>query len=119
MYHLLLQTIAATAVLFFAPRFIEGFIFEGNIYDLVVAGILLGALNTFIKPLLKLIFFPIRLLTLGLFTFVINAGILWAVDLSLPSLTIKGLTPLFLGTIFLSFASVFLRMIFKPNTRNE
>jgi len=45
---------------------------EASILVFAIAGITLGLLNTFVKPLLKLISMPITFLTAGLFTFVIN-----------------------------------------------
>lgn len=45
---------------------------ETNILVFVIAGIALGLLNTFVKPLLKLLSMPITFLTAGLFMFVVN-----------------------------------------------
>lgn len=47
--------------------------------DLVVATLLLGMLNAFVRPVLMLLSLPLLLVTLGLFTLVINAGLLWFV----------------------------------------
>lgn len=63
---------------------------------LLLAGIVLGLFNFFLKPLIKLITFPLRLITFGLFGLVINMAIIWLVDVIFtPELTIKGLWPLF------------------------
>ena len=53
----------------------------GNrILSLLIVGALFGVINTFIKPLVKLFTFPLYLLTLGLFTFVVNALMLKIVE---------------------------------------
>jgi putative membrane protein len=64
--------------LHFADLIIPGFKINGNIEFLFLAAFFFTILNFFIKPIAKLLFFPINLVTLGLFSFVINAGILYA-----------------------------------------
>ncbi len=49
----------------------------GSIIAFAVGGLLLGILNFFIKPVLKLLSMPVTFLTMGLFMFVINAVVLW------------------------------------------
>ena len=46
----------------------------------LLLGISLGLLNYFVKPMLKLIALPLEIITLGLFTLVINMGLLWVLD---------------------------------------
>ena len=50
----------------------------------VVLAVVLGALNIFIRPLLILLTLPINILTLGLFTIVINAFLVWLAALVVP-----------------------------------
>ena len=65
-----------------------------------LAGLLLGLFNLFVKPVIKLLSLPINILTLGLFNIVINAGILWIVDLILDGLRVEG----FWGYVWSSLA---------------
>jgi putative membrane protein len=57
------------------------YMFEGiqvtSVLPLVFAGIILGLLNAFLRPILILITLPLTILSLGLFIFVINALLLW------------------------------------------
>lgn len=63
---------------------------------IILAGIVLGLFNFFLKPIIKLITLPLRLITLGLFGLVINMVIIWVVDVIFtPELVIRGLWPLF------------------------
>lgn len=63
---------------------------------IILAGIVLGLFNYFLKPILKLITLPLRLLTFGLFGLVINMAIIWVVDVIFtPEINIIGLWPLF------------------------
>ncbi len=51
-------------------------------------GITLGVVNFFIRPIIRLITFPLRILTLGLFTFFINIAIVWLVATSFTEIDI-------------------------------
>ena len=59
---------------------------------LILAGLILGILNGFLKPILKFISFPVIILTLGLFLFVINILIIFLTTKAVPDLVIEGLT---------------------------
>jgi putative membrane protein len=56
----------------------------------LIAGILLGVLNTFVRPIFRLVSMPINVLTLGLFTLVINAVILEILDWLMDGFNISG-----------------------------
>ncbi|MBI2011132.1 phage holin family protein [Candidatus Daviesbacteria bacterium] len=79
----------------------------------ILAAIVLGVINTFIKPVLLVLTAPINLLTLGLFTFVVNAVVLWLVTLVVPGMTIDGFLPAILGAIVLSVVSTALSSLLK------
>lgn len=76
---------------------------------LVIVGIILGLVNYFIKPILKIISLPLRILTLGLFTIVINMAIIWAVDVLFPEFIVSGITPLFWTSIIVGAISFILK----------
>ncbi len=75
----------------------------GGFISYALAGLLLGTLNTFVRPILKLLAFPLILISLGLFTVLINAGILWFVAHTLSSTVyIGGLWTLLWVTLIVS-----------------
>ncbi len=92
-----------------------GVTFSGDFKYLIMAGALLGLLNFFVKPILKLITLPLRILTLGLFSLIINMLLVMAVDILFVELTIQGIVPLFETTAILWLVSYFLG--FYPNKR--
>ena len=96
---------------------ISGYIVPGmgveNFGIAVLAAIILGLINTFIKPVLVFLTLPLNILTLGLFTFVINAIILWLVAAVVPGLTISGPLAAILGAVVLSVVSTVLSMVAK------
>lgn len=69
--------------------------FEEQLKILFLAGVVLGLVNFFIKPVVNLITFPLRLITFGLFSLVVNMGMVWIVDIFFPKLIIPGLDGLF------------------------
>jgi len=93
----------------------------GNWWQLVVIAIVFGLINSLVKPIVKLLALPIRLATLGLISFVINAGMLlllaWVAglfDLSFkiggfpPNLDLDALIGALLGSIIISVVSTVL-----------
>jgi len=83
---------------------------------LVLVGGVLGLVNFFIKPILKIITLPLRILTFGLFSLVINMLMVWMVDILFPELTIPGLIPLFWTTIIV-WVLCFLLGLYTPKRK--
>jgi putative membrane protein len=71
-----------------------------------LAGLVLGVLNAVFRPLLKLISFPLIILTFGLFTVVINGLILWLVDYIFDFVAINDLLSLFWATFVISLVNM-------------
>lgn len=68
---------------------------QQGVKTLFLAGAVLGLVNFFIKPIIKIITFPLRLITLGLFGLIINMAMVWIVDVLFYELTIVNLSALF------------------------
>lgn len=94
MTKLIVQLLAAIVTLRLAHLYLPGAYFEGEPEVLILAGSLLGLLNFFVKPVLKFITLPLRILTLGLFSFIINIVIVYFVDLAFYELVFEGFWPL-------------------------
>jgi putative membrane protein len=78
----------------------------------LISGVVIGLVNTFIKPILVLLTLPINFLTLGLFSLVVN-GICFTLAAALvPGFTAHGFWSFILGPVVLSFASTFLNKYF-------
>jgi putative membrane protein len=99
---ILIKIVASVAALWVADWLLTGFVVSGGPAGYVVAGVLLGLLSAFVRPVLKVLTFPLILVTLGLFTAVINAFLLWlAADLS-GFIIINGIWSLLWATVILS-----------------
>lgn len=99
------KTLACAVALWIAGRLLPGFSVSGGIQGYLVAGLTLGALNTFIRPVLKLLAFPLMMVTMGVFSFVINAGLLWFAARLVDTIVIADLWTLLWATIIVSFAT--------------
>src|SRR5690348_11077846 len=78
--------------LYFLPQFIPGIHTHGGFGTLFIGGILLTVLFLVLKPILSLISFPINILTLGIFSLVINTVLLYLLTVFIPGITITSFT---------------------------
>ncbi|MFH1603778.1 MAG: phage holin family protein, partial [Pseudomonadota bacterium] len=76
-----------------------------SIYTAMMTALLLGLVNTLIRPLLVLITLPISILTLGLFTLVINGLLFWFVASFVEGFRVGGFWSAFWGAIAYSLIS--------------
>ena len=72
---------------------------------LILAGILLGVVNSIVRPIAILLTLPMTILTLGLFLLVINAGMVALVAWMLPGMHVGGFVPAFWTAILVSLVS--------------
>ncbi len=72
----------------------------------MVAALVLGLLNTVVRPLLVLLTLPVTLLTLGLFLFVINALMFWAAAYLLEGLNVNGFAAALIGSLIYSLCGM-------------
>lgn len=85
--------------------------FDRGNKELFITGVFIGAVNFFIKPVLKIIFLPLRILTLGTFSLVINLILIWVT----LSLIFKNWFDVesFFQVILLTFVISFLNFLFN------
>ena len=83
----------------------------------LVTAIVLGLINTFIKPILLFLTAPLNFLTLGMFTFVVNAIVLWLATLVVPGLIIDSFLSAIIAAFVLSVVSTILSMIVSDFTK--
>jgi putative membrane protein len=112
--HFLLRLLINAAALWVAIRLVPGIDYQGHWISLLVVALVFGVLNASVRPMLKLLTFPLLILTLGLFTFVINALMLWLTawvsGLLNLGFYISGFWSAFLGGLVVSIVSLPLSM---------
>ncbi len=103
------RLIANAAALWVASYLIVGINYQGSWPGLVGVALVFGVVNAFIKPVLVVLSLPVQVLTLGLFTFVINALLLMLTGWLSSSLginfTVDGFLPALLGALVVSLVS--------------
>lgn len=109
---LLLRLFINAAALWTAVRIVPGVSFTGDWRLLLVVALIFGALNAALKPLLIILTLPFLLVTLGLFTLVVNALLLWMTSALSGALGlgfhVSGFGAAFLGALVVSCVSVLL-----------
>ena len=99
----LLHIIANAVAILASAWLVPNVFYEYEFISLIKIAAMLAAANTLIKPVLKMIFSPLILTTLGFFTLVINIFLIWLVVYFAPELKISGVTAYFLTMIVASF----------------
>lgn len=103
---LVIKTIAILIVEYVVPGF--------ELSDLkatLVTVVVIGVVNTFIRPILQIIALPISILTLGIAAFFINVVLLWGVAYVVPGFTIDGFLTAAIASILLALVSAFLHKL--------
>ena len=103
--------VISTVAVLVATYLVPGIKF-GRWEDLLVATLVLGLLNSFLRPLLMLLSLPLLIFTLGLFTIVINALLLLLVDWLLhPKFVVDSFGSAFWGALVISVVSLLLNSL--------
>jgi putative membrane protein len=107
------------AALWAAIRLVPGISFEGGWPALFGVALIFGVLNAVIRPILFVLTLPALILTLGLFTFVLNAFMLWltsaASDVLGLRFTVEGFQSAFLGALIITIVSFVLSLVVGPD----
>lgn len=101
--NLILKFLASVGALYLAAYLIPGFTVE-SFYIASIVALLLGVLNITLKPILVLLTLPLNIITLGLFTFVINAGLILGIASFVEGFEVSGFVPALLGGLVIAVA---------------
>ncbi|MCX5838897.1 MAG: phage holin family protein, partial [Deltaproteobacteria bacterium] len=101
---ILLRWLVLTAAVLKALWLLDGIRVSG-VFPAILAAALLGILNAILRPLLILLTLPLNILTLGLFTFVINALMLLIVSAVIPGFDVQGFWTAVVGALIIGAAS--------------
>ncbi len=106
---LIIQILTNAVAIYIAAELVSGFTLQENSFTtLLTAGFVLGMINYFVRPILKLISAPLILFTLGLFTIVINIAMLLLLDHFMAELQISGLWAAFWAMLVISAVNIFI-----------
>ena len=101
-----------TIAIMLAIKFVPGIAYSGEWWGILLVSIIFGLVNTFIRPFIKLLTLPLLILSIGLFTFIINAMMLsitsWISGQFSLGFHVEGFKPAFWGALIISIASMIL-----------
>lgn len=116
---LLIKWVVSAVVFLLAGRIIPGFHIS-SIPGAFGAALVLGLLNAIVRPILLLFTLPINFLTLGLFTLVINAGMVGLTSYLLKdSFKVDSFFAAFLGALFISLVSTVLNFMLGTGKKKK
>jgi len=100
----LARTVITAFAFWCADMLIDGISFAGP-FTLFIAAIIFGIINALIRPVLMLLSLPLNIVTLGLFTLVVNAAMLGLTALVMPGMHVSGFWAAFFGAIIVAVVS--------------
>jgi putative membrane protein len=113
MFAFLVHLILTAALLLVVARVVTGVQVQGW-GPAILAALLLGIVNAIVRPLMVFLTFPLTILTLGLFLFVINALMLWLTAALVPGFRIAGFGPALLASLLLTLLNILIGMLIGP-----
>jgi putative membrane protein len=114
---LLLNWVLSALALWIVAHVVSGF-YVGGFKAALIAALVIGFINATVGALLKILTFPITLVTLGLFWFVINALMIeLASALLAPGFQVRGFVAAFLGAVLLSLVNMMLKWLVHPSAQ--
>ncbi len=101
---LLTKVLLTALTLLIVAEYVPGITVDG-LYPAIIAAIILGLLNVFVRPILLILTFPITLITVGLFVFVINAVLFWYAASFIEGFAVESFWYALVGSLIVSVVS--------------
>jgi putative membrane protein len=118
MRSVLMHWLFNAAALWIAAYYLTGLDFNGTIVQLLLVAAVFGVVNSLLRPLLTVLTCPLIVLTLGIFTLVINALMLlvtgWLSTRWELGFSVNGFWPAFWGGLVVGLVSLLLSLLFGP-----
>lgn len=114
MRRLLLQWLLSALALLITSKLVPGFVVAG-IASALIAAAIIGLFNATIGLVLKILTFPLSILTLGLFLLVINGLMILAASAVVPGFRVYGMGPAFWGAVVLALLGLLFRAAVKDS----
>jgi putative membrane protein len=102
---LLIRLLVNAFAIWLAAQLIDGIELTGNLWQALLVALILGLINAVIKPVLEFFSAPLIIVTLGIFTLILNALLLMLTSWLTDALTVSGIWAAFLGALVISFIS--------------
>ncbi len=117
MWGLIVSWVLLAAAFFLTTQVVPGIRVTGGIPAYLVTALVFGLVNAILGPVLRLATLPLRILTLGLFSLVLNVVLLLVAAWLVPALSVDGFWSAVIGAFVLSIVSALLNAIVGPILR--
>jgi putative membrane protein len=104
MMKIILRVLATAAAILLIANFVPG-IAVADFTTALLAAVVWGLMGLTIRPLIGLLTLPINILTLGLFSFILNALMFWLLAAFVPGFTVAGFIPALEGSVLLTIVA--------------
>jgi putative membrane protein len=115
----LVRLLINAAALWVATQIVPGVSYDGGVLAFLGVALVFGVVNTFIGTVAKVLTFPLIIVTVGLFIFVINGLMLWLTSRMAEALGlnfyVEGFWPAFWGALVISIVSGLLNIMARPS----
>ena len=119
----IVRLLVNAAALWVATSVVPGVTFAGGWLTLLGVACVFGVVNAFIRPVAKILTFPLIILTLGIFALVVNGLMLWLTSSLSAALGlgfhVSGFWAAFWGALVVSFVSTILSMLVADSSRHD
>jgi putative membrane protein len=109
----IINAVALLGVAYLMPNSIQ----VSSFWSALIAALVLGLVNTLVRPVLVILTLPVTLLTLGVFILVINALLFWFVGSILQGFQVGSFGSAFFGALLYSIISFLLSWLLLPNSK--
>lgn len=108
----LIYVFTTAVTLLLISQYIPGILVD-SVYTAVIVAVIWGILGLTVRPILKILTFPINLLTFGLFSFILNALLFWFLATFISGFHVYGFLPALEGSLILAFVGWAVHAVFK------
>ena len=109
--HTVLKYLGTVAAVYLTVSIVPGITVAGGWTTILLVALVWSVIVMVIKPVLAILTLPITIITLGLFSFVLNALLFWAMTLIVPGFVVAGFLPALLGALVLSILTWLIHQI--------
>jgi len=102
---LLIRWLFNAVSLWVAALLVDGIELTGNLWQILLVALIFGLINALIKPIFQFFALPLIVVTLGLFTLLINAFLLWLTSLLTSTLSVNSFWAALFGALIISVVS--------------
>jgi len=111
--HITLRMIVSVGGLYLSGLIIPRVCFDLKDPNIIMAGLALGVLNLTLRSILRVLTFPLRIITLGLFGLIINGVMIWIITAIFPMIDIPLILPLVYTTLIMLGLNLILTSLFS------